>query len=69
MTISKQLTKIAEKSFRRWEVPSDSIRDFHWLVSQGEKWACDCPSFRYRGETCKHILRVQDCLKVKEINA
>ena len=42
------------------KVASESDPSKEYTVTQtGSKWTCDCPSFKYREQECKHIASVK----------
>lgn len=49
------------KWVKRWKEPSHSNPSKEYTVAitdQGE-WGCDCPVWKFKRKTCKHILAVQ----------
>lgn len=53
---------------RKWEVPSSSGKGV-WVVSLSDtgEYGCACPVWKYKREKCKHIIRLQNNLKLGQL--
>jgi hypothetical protein len=54
--LPQDIERLNELSF--W-VKSQSGKDGYSVTLYGGRWTCDCPDYRFRGMTCKHIFAAQ----------
>jgi len=57
----KEEKAVEKEEIQTWEVQSESDTNTKYVVKKGTKgWECSCPSFQFRGGTCKHIESVKE---------
>ena len=57
----KEEKAVEKEEIQTWEVQSESDINTKYVVKKGTKgWECSCPSFQFRGGTCKHIESVKE---------
>ena len=57
----KEEKTVEKEEVQTWEVQSESDSKTKYIVKKSlNGWECSCPSFQFRGGTCKHIKSVQE---------
>ena len=57
----EKAVEVEKEEIQTWEVQSESDTNTKYVVKKGTKgWECSCPSFQFRGGTCKHIESVKE---------
>jgi len=55
--------RVARKSYRTWEVSSETKAKTTYTVWFNGKWHCTCQGFRVHMQGCKHIRAVLESLR------
>ena len=59
--VEKEEKAVEKEEVQTWDVQSESDPNTKYVVKKGTKgWECSCPSFQFRGGTCKHIESVKE---------
>ena len=62
--------KVMARWARGWDVIGDSGNAYRVSINDnGDEWGCSCPAWKFRRQTCKHILQIQSEINLIPIQA
>jgi len=66
---SQKGVKVMARWARGWDVIGDSGNAYRVSINDnGDEWGCSCPAWKFRRQTCKHILQIQSEINWQEGN-